>query len=251
MEKSKFIITHSRFFKASYRPTTAKVAPREFSSLTYRLSGEVSIFTTDVSIVSKPGSLTFVPAGCSYETTVHSDGEMLIMHYTPAIGSLDLADHPICVIPKHKDIYINQFLRGIRHYQSEGRELDVMADSYRLLAEAKTELSPALPSPYKKIKELKEYVDENLCNCELRVSALSKIFGTSEVYFRKEFKKYFGYTPIEYIKKQRLELACRLLSVGLYSISEVATAVGFDNVCYFSAEFHRKFGCSPRDYKKL
>ena len=95
----------------------------------------------------------------------------------------------------------------------------------------------------------KLYLDEHLCDCELRVTTLAELYGTSEVYFRKEFRKYYQLSPIEYIKKHRLELACQLLNTKLYSISEVAMNAGFDSVSYFSAEFRREIGCSPREYR--
>ena len=33
-------------------------------------------------------------------------------------------------------------------------------------------------------------------------------------------------------------------------ISEIASNVGFYDYNYFSKVFHRKFGCSPREYRK-
>ena len=33
-------------------------------------------------------------------------------------------------------------------------------------------------------------------------------------------------------------------------ISEIAASVGFYDYNYFSKVFHRKFGCSPREYRK-
>ena len=101
------------------------------------------------------------------------------------------------------------------------------------------------------MKDVKNYIDENLCDPTLRVSALAEIFGTSEVYFRREFNKYYGATPVEYIKKQRIEHACRLLRTQLYTIAEVATRSGFDSISYFSSEFHKAMGCSPREYGAL
>lgn len=242
------IITQAEFLKISYRALNGKVAPRAFSSLTFRLSGEVSIFTTDTFFVSPPNSLTFIPAGCGYETTVHKTGEMFIMHYETAEGAPDFGQKPMTVTPQHVDNFINLYSRAIRHFQSGDRYYDCMADAYRLLSEAQNEFFATAPHPYKKMKEVKKFIDENLCDPTLRVSALSEVFGTSEVYFRREFNKYYGLTPIEYIKKQRLEFACRLLRTQLYSVAEVATRSGFDSISYFSSEFHRVMGCTPREY---
>jgi len=149
------------------------------------------------------------------------------------------------------DNFVNLYSRAIRHFQSGDRYFDCMADAYRLLSEAQREFFATAPHPYKKMKDLKAYIDENLCDPTLRVSALAEIFGTSEVYFRREFNKYYGATPVEYIKKQRIEHACRLLRTQLYTIAEVATRSGFDSISYFSSEFHKAMGCSPREYGAL
>lgn len=251
MKNNATIITKTEFLKISYRALSGKVAPRGFSSLTFRLSGEVSIFTTDVSFVSAPNSLTFIPAGCGYETTVHKTGEMFIMHFETADGCQNFGHKPMTVQPSHADNFTNLYSRAIRHFQSGDRYFDCMADAYRLLSEAQREFFATAPHPYKKMKDVKKYIDENLCDPTLRVSALAEIFGTSEVYFRREFNKYYGATPVEYIKKQRIEHACRLLRTQLYTIAEVATRSGFDSISYFSSEFHKAMGCSPREYGAL
>jgi AraC-like DNA-binding protein len=101
------------------------------------------------------------------------------------------------------------------------------------------------------IEASKRYIDENFGNESLSISFLAERLNVSEVYFRKEFKKFYRLSPIEYVKKQRMELACQLLRTKLYSVTEVAMRVGFDSVSYFSAEFHRSFGVSPREYRDL
>lgn len=250
MDSFPVIITKTDFFKSTYRTYTAKVPPRSFSSLSFRISGKISVSATDQSLISGPESLTFIPAGCAYDTTVLEAGEMFVMHFSPAQGSCDFGDRPMTVCPQHPDVFFNLFARAIRRFQEGDPGYHTMADSYRLLAEAALTFFPT-PAPYKKLAQVREYMDANLCDAALRVSALSEKFGTSEVYFRREFKKYYGLTPIEYIKKRRLELACQLLRTNLYPVSEVAIRAGFDSISYFSSEFHRHFGCSPREYKTL
>jgi len=206
VERFPAMLTKTEFFKASYSVSTGKVSPRNFSSLTFRLSGKIAVFKTGLSLVSVPGSLTFMPAGYEYETTVLEDGEMLIMHYTIVPGSPDLSDRPMTVIPQHPGEFLNLFTRGVRRFQSGSHGYDLLADSYRLLAEAERSFFPAEP-PYRKLQLLREYMDENLYTSVIRVSDLAQRFGSSEVYFRREFKKYYGVSPVEYIKKRRLELA--------------------------------------------
>ena len=79
----------------------------------------------------------------------------------------------------------------------------------------------------------------------LSVSYLARKAGVSEVYFRREFGKCTGLSPIKYIKKVRLENTRALLSTAVYSVGEVATRCGFDSISYFSEEYKRAYGVSP------
>ena len=58
MKENSIILTYSDYFKSNYRKYTAKVAPRPFSSLSFRISGRVSVSATDFSMISLPGALT-------------------------------------------------------------------------------------------------------------------------------------------------------------------------------------------------
>ena len=100
------------------------------------------------------------------------------------------------------------------------------------------------------MQRCKEYLDENVCDTALRVSDLAEMCGVSEVYFRAEFKKFYGSSPLEYIKKRRIEIARQLLSTGLYNVTQVAERAGFDSISYFSAEFRRLTGVTPLAYSK-
>jgi two-component system response regulator YesN len=46
----------------------------------------------------------------------------------------------------------------------------------------------------------------------------------------------------------RIENAKAYLRTGLFSVTEVATKCGFDSISYFSCEFHRIVGMTPREY---
>ena len=241
------IIAKVEFFKASYKKMCAHVAARNFSSLTYRTRGRVLIESEGCSFISEADTLTFVPAGQSYSTEIYEPGEILILHYRIAPDSPNFYDVPALITPINRDVFLNLFSEGIRHALA-GRDCACMADAYRLFSTLEKQKNEAHPAP--RLAAVKQYMDENL-EGDLRISALAALHRTSEVYFRQEFKKYYGESPIEYIKKRRIEMACRLLRTELYAISEVATRSGFDSVSYFSSEFRRTMGCSPREYRNM
>lgn len=75
-------------------------------------------------------------------------------------------------------------------------------------------------------------------------------------YIRKLFKKETGVTPREFLLKQRMELAQKLLTGGAankyssYTVSQIAEACGFSEPLYFSRVFKKYYGVSPSNYEK-
>lgn len=244
------IITKVKFFDTSYKPMKANVSARNFSSLTYRKSGKVFISSEKNEIVSEPDTLTFMPTGRDYFTETLESGEMIILHYQIAEGSKDFFDEPTLIRPINKGRFFDIFTKALSH-SIVGNECACMSDAYRLFSEIfkETCLYGIRPSP--SLVLVKQYLDENFTSPELRISDLAELHKTSEAYFRREFKKYYGESPLEYIKRRRIEMACHLLCTELYSITDVASRSGFDSISYFSSEFKRYIGCSPKEYKYM
>ena len=242
------IITKVFFHDTEFK-TSGAVSPRPFSSITLRKSGKVLISTTDAEFVSAKNSLTFVPAGCAYNTRVLEAGEMYLLHFWLLEDGQNFLKFPKCITPPSADAFINLFERALRHEKKQD-PYAVMADTYRLLSEAVPLFLENPQAPNQKMISCKKFLDDHICDTQLRVADLAALYGCSEVYFRSEFRKCYHVSPIEYIKKSRIEIACRLLETQLYPITEVAVQAGFDSISYFSAEFHRMMGCSPRDYQK-
>ena len=175
---------------------------------------------------------------------------MYLLHFYTSPEGGEFSPMPFCVRPPFPLSFYNLFNNAVSHFAAEGCDYFCMSAAYELLNEANAAFFRSRPCAPKRMLRCKEFLDENVCDTALRVSALAEMCGVSEVYFRSEFKKFFGMTPLEYIKKRRIEIACQLLSTGLYSVTQVAERAGFDSISYFSAEFHRLKGCTPMEYAR-
>ena len=244
------VITKVQFFDTSYVKSRAKVSARNFSSLTYRKSGKVFISSSKNEFISEADTLTFVPAGCNYSTEIPEGGEMIILHYQITEDRPDFFDRPTLIQPINKDRFFGIFSQAISH-SIVGDECACISDAYRLFSEIFKEAASQDMHPSPSIAAIKKYIDEHFTSPELRITSLAELHKTSEAYFRREFKKYYGESPLEYIKRRRVEMACNLLRTELYSITDVASLSGFDSISYFSLEFKRYMGCSPRAYRNL
>jgi len=64
----------------------------------------------------------------------------------------------------------------------------------------------------------------------------------------RRLKKQVGATPSQFIQQVRVEHGARLLREEEGTISEVAYAVGFESLSYFSQQFREHLGQSPSKY---
>ena len=72
----------------------------------------------------------------------------------------------------------------------------------------------------------------------------------SEWHLLRIFRDAFGETPHQFLRRIRLEKAQTLLTVTSRSVTEVCLDVGFSSVGSFSTLFARRFGLSPREFRR-
>jgi len=223
------------------------VLPRSFHSLSLRMSGKVVFEAEGERFLSNVGSVTFMPAGVGYRTEVCEQSEMLLVHFTTLEPCLE--QKPFSIDTEGNTEIQNLFTELVNSYRS-GREHDYNCLSllYSIMALLQKQLQfPEKKSIPKRMRLAKSFIDKNY-NENISVGSLAYASGVSDVHFRNEFKKCFGYSPLVYIKKVRIDNAKLLLRSGYYSVSDVATMCGFDSISYFSYEFKRLTGKSPREY---
>ncbi|WBV59132.1 AraC family transcriptional regulator [Chryseobacterium camelliae] len=91
---------------------------------------------------------------------------------------------------------------------------------------------------------IKKYIDENYSR-NLRINDLSRELGINENKIRKEFKKYYHSTIVDYVSELRMLKAKKLVVNKDIMIKEIAIDCGYDYVQNFSRAFKKRFGLSP------
>jgi AraC-like DNA-binding protein len=94
-----------------------------------------------------------------------------------------------------------------------------------------------------------KYFYENY-NKNIVIEDYAKEHNITSNWFTQSFKKITKCTPMQYIISLRITTAMDMLDHTDYSISQIASAVGYDNSMYFSRIFKKHTGMSPSDYKK-
>jgi AraC-like DNA-binding protein len=102
-----------------------------------------------------------------------------------------------------------------------------------------------------RLRGIKEDVARNLADGEMSETAIATRHRVSPRYLRKMFESE-GMTFTEYVLRQRLALAHRLLSDPQRAgekIASVAFAAGFGDVSYFYRAFRRRYDLLPTDVR--
>ena len=94
-----------------------------------------------------------------------------------------------------------------------------------------------------------EYLDVNY-NKNMRLKELETIFHFSQYYLAHKFKEETGFTINQYITNRRIGEAEKLLIYTDKSITEIAQAVGYDNLSHFYTIFKKHTGLSPSNLKE-
>lgn len=100
-----------------------------------------------------------------------------------------------------------------------------------------------------KMKQIIKFIEQNYSR-RITIAEISAELGLSQSHFMKYFKKTMGTSFVEYLNEYRLTMASRLLLVSSDSILNIAGEVGFENLSYFNRVFKKRFGITPRDYRK-
>ena len=95
------------------------------------------------------------------------------------------------------------------------------------------------------INRLRDSIRQNMGDSDFTVERLGEEVGLSRVQLYRKVKALTGQTPVDLLKKARLERARLLVEKTDKSISEIAYEVGFTAPSYFNKCFKDEFGVNP------
>ena len=95
------------------------------------------------------------------------------------------------------------------------------------------------------VTKLREVIRDNMGDSDFSVERIGEEIGLSRVQLYRKVKALTGQTPVELLRKARLERSRRLIEKTEKSVSEIAYEVGFTSPSYFNKCFKDEFGISP------
>ena len=95
------------------------------------------------------------------------------------------------------------------------------------------------------VDKLRDVIRRNLSDSDFSVERIGEEIGLSRVQLYRKVKALTGQTPVELLRKARLEKARQMIMRTDRSVAEIAYEVGFTSPSYFNKCFKDEFGTSP------
>lgn len=107
-------------------------------------------------------------------------------------------------------------------------------------------LAPELPQAVQKaLEQMRLYYHK-----PTRVAELSSRVGMSESHFSRTFKAAMGTSPIDWLRRERINQAKRRLIESDDAIKEIAQQVGYSDQFFFSKDFKKMTSLTPTQFRE-
>ena len=228
------ILTIDRFF---HKKGVFDVKARPYAALSFRERGTGTFKIGGRIFHTKPGDVLFIPANVPYEVE-YSTSESIVVN-------MESCDYPS---PEMFELNLESgvalmfaiLLEEWDKYLSANRAKATIYSILEKIGEYCNE-----DAENSTLKKCIQYIDVNFCDSELDIKKVCDIGFISRSNLYRLFIKRFGISPKQYIIKQRLNKAVKLLVNDELSVKEISSNCGFSDDKYFSRIFKEKYGYSP------
>ena len=117
------------------------------------------------------------------------------------------------------------------------------------LPQEKPAVSEKVRRDSERIKLMLRYVQEN-CAEPLTVADIARAAMIGESECLRCFKGTIGMSPIQYVKRYRVQKAAELLAGTGQKIADIGALCGFQDTSYFTRSFREIKGMSPGEYRQ-
>lgn len=98
------------------------------------------------------------------------------------------------------------------------------------------------------LEKVEVAIEQNLSSSEFGIPQLQDFLAMSKTQLHRKMKALTDHAPGEFLRHYRLKRAAQLLEQDGGNITEIAFAVGFGSLSYFTRSFKELYGLSPSEY---
>lgn len=269
-------------FIRSIKPHTLDENTKKTYALNHRLlyftggKGTLRIYPASYPVYKDTAIL--YPAGVVYELTVDSSVSFITLNFDYTQNFTHLT-RPLklqregeeCSTPL-EEIAFTDF-PALNHEIYIPNAISILNDMYTLLDEMRNNQKPdsqpycsgllktivckilrtsTMPSESSnpKIKSIFSFIHENYAS-DIDNMQIAAHLSYHPYYVNKIFSSHTGMTIHQYLNHYRLIRAAHHLSTSNIPIHQISDMVGFQNPAHFTANFKKKYGINPKDYRNM
>jgi len=152
-------------------------------------------------------------------------------------------------------VQIHQMFENILDETKQTSELSPLINSYYLrilllkLADKSMHSKEHLSVSQNTYLQCRNYIKNNFSEI-ISIRDISDNCFINKGYLCRLFRQYSNETPLEYVRKLKMNKAALLLKQTDISIKRIAYTLNFENQYYFSKVFKKTFGISPKFYRE-
>jgi AraC family transcriptional regulator len=223
--------------------------------LSFVLTGSYMEKYADRECICSEGALRFLPPSELHENDYLDGARCLLVKIEPSALER-LGEHsPVLSSPGEVAGLASSWLanRLYREFSAEddvaplameGVLLEILAESARAIGEGSAAHAPAW------LRRVREALEDSYLQAP-SLADLAVIAGVHPVHLSREFRKHYQSTIGEFIRKRRIEHACKLLVGSGTALSEIALACGFSDQSHFCAMFKGHTGLTPAKFRDM
>ena len=254
MEQEFYVSQVAFAYRKKYTPGYMfRQKSRPHHGLAFVMTGELTLTLEKETICAGAGSILLLRQGDSYrlENTFHSDTEYIVISYSAKPE--ETVKH---LLPQR--YFSTAYPQRFRDLFSAVADLHgtyTICSQTRLRANVQEILCCIIQEEHHRSLSVKEsYPEKALTFMQnhfadpLSSEDIANAVGISVSHLRLLFKKQYGISLMQMLNQIRVRQAKALLSSGMFTMAEVASACGFQNEYYFSRVFKQHAGISPGRY---
>lgn len=230
--------------------------------LTYTLDGRGLYRQPGVELVAEPGDVVLLGPGAAHDYSVPEGGlwEFLWAHFQPRLGWFEwwrprLVGDGMYLARLGGERERERALRALRALRADAlspgelsRELALNGLEEVLLLAAREEESASGRAVDPRVRRVLDLISADL-SARHDVAGLAREVALSSSRLSHLFKQEVGDSVMGTVIRLRLGQAARLLEHTVDDVGAISREVGFGSPYYFSRQFRRHFGMSPREYR--
>lgn len=205
---------------------------------------------------SLPFSLLVKPAGESHANQYGNAGAHGLVievkpHYLETVKRYSkLFDAPAHIRGGLLPIFVGRIYKEFQTKQSaselmiEGLILEMLAETSRRSIEVSSSTPP------RRICEARDFIHDNFAR-GIKLSNIAGIVGLNPTYLARMFRKHYGCSVGEYVRRLQLEFAAQELIKSERSLAEVSAAAGFYDQSHFTNAFKLRTKLTPTEFRAV